>query len=215
MSEAKRSVLGWVERQMHELSDWHQILWHYAEPAFREYKSSAWYVDCLRRAGFMVEAGSGEMPTAFVASFTNGSGPTLAAYAEYDAVPGNCQAAATTRQPRPGLSRYAAGHTDPHSALGISALGAVLAVKSAMQEHRIGGTLKLFGEPAEKLRASKPIHAAKGYYDALDAAVSFLTPTTSRPSAIRSRGIPIAASAITISIRSPAISRRTGSRRIG
>ena len=42
-----------------------------------------------------------------------------------------------------------------------------------MQEHRIGGTLKLFGEPAEKLRASKPIHAAKGYYDALDAAVSF------------------------------------------
>jgi len=55
------------------------------------------------------------MPTAFVASFTNGSGPTLAAYAEYDAVPGNCQAAATTQQPRPGLSRYAAGHTDPRS----------------------------------------------------------------------------------------------------
>jgi aminobenzoyl-glutamate utilization protein B len=173
MIEAKRSVLAWVDRHLNELSDWHQVLWHYAEPAFREYKSSAWYVDCLRRAGFTVKAGSGEMPTAFVASFTNGSGPTLAAYAEYDAVPGNCQAAATTQQPRPGLSKHAAGHTDPHSALGISALGAVLAVKSAMEEHRIGGTLKLFGEPAEKLRASKPIHAAKGYYDALDAAVSF------------------------------------------
>ena len=27
------------------------------------------------------------------------------------------------------------------------------------------GTLKLFGEPAEKVCGSKPIHAAKGYYD--------------------------------------------------
>ena len=42
-----------------------------------------------------------------------------------------------------------------------------------MQQRGIGGTLKLFGEPAEKLRASKPIHAAKGYYNSLDAAVSF------------------------------------------
>jgi aminobenzoyl-glutamate utilization protein B len=173
MSEAKHGVLGWVDSHLAELSDWHQVLWHYAEPAFREYKSSAWYVSCLRAAGFSVEAGSGEMPTAFVASFDNGPGPTLAAYAEYDAVPGNCQAAATTRKPRQGLSKHAPGHTDPHSALGISALGGALAAKAMMQQHRIGGTLKPFGEPAEKLRASKPIHAAKGYYDGLDAAVSF------------------------------------------
>jgi aminobenzoyl-glutamate utilization protein B len=113
------------------------------------------------------------MPTAFAASYANGPGPTIAAYAEYDAVPGNCQAATTARQPRRGLSKYAPGHTDPHSALGISALGGALAVKAVMQQRRIGGTLKLFGEPAEKLRASKPIHAAKGYYNSLDAAVSF------------------------------------------
>ena len=40
-----------------------------------------------------------------------------------------------------------------------------------MQKHGIAGTLKLFGEPAEKVCGSKPIHAAKGYYDDLDAAV--------------------------------------------
>jgi aminobenzoyl-glutamate utilization protein B len=121
MGEAKREVLAWVDSHLSDLSDWHDVLWHFAEPAFREYKSSAWYVDCLHAAGFTVEIGSGGMPTAFAASFTNGPGPTLAAYAEYDAVPGNCQAAATTRQPRRGLSKYAPGHTDPHSALGISA----------------------------------------------------------------------------------------------
>lgn len=173
MSDAKREALAFIDGHMDRFSAWHEVLWNFAEPAFREYKSSAWYVSCLRDAGFDVEVGSGGMPTAFVASFSNGPGPTLATYAEYDAVPGNCQAAATTCKPRAGLSKYAPGHTDPHSALGMSALGAALAVKATMERRAIGGTLKLFGEPAEKVRASKPIHAAKGYYDGLDAAVSF------------------------------------------
>ena len=64
--------------------------------------------------------------------WSNGAGPRIAAYAEYDAVPGNCQAAATRKQPRAGLSPHAGGHTDPHSALGISALGGALAAKAVM-----------------------------------------------------------------------------------
>lgn len=170
---AKAFALDWVERHRQPLSDWHQVIWHFAEPAFREYKSCAWYVDLLRREGFSVEEASGGMPTAFCATFSTGDGPVLASYAEYDAVPGNCQAATTRPMPREGLSRFAPGHTDPHSALGISALGGVLAAKAAMQAHGLKGTLRFFGEPAEKLRASKPVHAAKGYYDDLDAAISF------------------------------------------
>ncbi|KTC25148.1 peptidase M20 [Pseudomonas putida] len=173
MIEPKAFAQNWVDQQQTTLSDWHQVIWHYAEPAFREYKSCAWYVELLRRQGFEVEEGSGGMPTAFCATFRNGDGPVLATYAEYDAVPGNNQAATTRRQPREGLSRFAPGHTDPHSALGISALGGLLAAKAAMLEHGLAGTLKFFGEPAEKLRASKPVHAAKGYYDDLDAAISF------------------------------------------
>ncbi|TJW66922.1 MAG: amidohydrolase, partial [Mesorhizobium sp.] len=37
----------------------------------------------------------------------------------------------------------------------------------------IAGTLRFTGEPAEKVRGSKPIHAAKGYYDGLAAIISF------------------------------------------
>ncbi len=169
----KQFVLDWVESRAKELSDWHQTIWHFAEPAFREYKSSAWYVEKLRGEGFEVEAGSGGMPTAFMATWRNGDGPTIATYVEYDAVPGNCQAASTRQEPRKGLSKYAPGHTDPHSALGMSAFAGALATKAAMEKFGIKGTLKVFGEPAEKVRASKPIHAAKGYYDDLDAAVSF------------------------------------------
>src|SRR5579872_5646237 len=127
MTDGKRSVFAWVDSHAATLSAWHQVIWNYAEPALREYRSAAWYVQTLEAAGFTVEAGSGGMPTAFVATYHNGNGPTVATYAEYDAVPGNCQAATTTEGPRIGLSRHAAGHTDPHSALGISTLGGALA----------------------------------------------------------------------------------------
>ncbi|MGH9029960.1 MAG: amidohydrolase, partial [Acidimicrobiales bacterium] len=61
----------------------------------------------------------------------------------------------------------------PHSALGVGALTGLLAAKRAMEEHHISGTLMFFGEPAEKVCGSKPVHAAKGYYDDLDAAISY------------------------------------------
>lgn len=169
----KQGVLRWVEEQLPVLSDWHELIFDYGETAWREYRSCAWYVDRLRREGFDVEEGSAGMPTAFCATWSNGDGPTLGGYAEYDAVPGNCQAADVVQRPRDGLSPHAGGHTDPHSALGISALGGFLAAKAVMERHNIPGRLKFFGEPAEKVRGSKPIHAAAGYYDDLDAAISF------------------------------------------
>ena len=47
-----------------------------------------------------------------------------------------------------------------------------------MERHGIQGRLKFMGEPAEKVCGSKPVHAAKGYYDDMDAAVSIFTPPT-------------------------------------
>jgi len=173
-SQEKQNIFDWVQQHSPDLSNWHQVIFHFGETAWREYRSSAWYIERLEAEGFTVEVGSGGMPTAFCATWSNGEGgPTIGGYAEYDAVPGNCQAADVEQKPRPGLSKHAGGHTDPHSALGIGALGGFLAAKATMEKFNIPGTLKFFGEPAEKLRASKPIHAARGYYDDLDAAISF------------------------------------------
>ncbi len=129
-------------------------------------------MDRLRAEGFEVEAGSGGRPTAFAARWSNGKGAQVGMYAEYDAVPANCQAADTQERPRDGFGPLAPGHTDPHSALGIGALGGLLATKAVMQQEGIPGTLRFTGEPAEKVRGSKPLHAAKGYYDELDAMLS-------------------------------------------
>jgi aminobenzoyl-glutamate utilization protein B len=172
MHEARTTVVSDVAARMPALSAWNQVIWALAEPAWREYRSAAWYVERLRGEGFDVEPGTAGMPTAFQARFGSGS-PTVATYVEYDAVPGNSQAAVSHPEPRPGTTRHAAGHTDPHSALGIAALGGALAAQQAIRRHHLAGTLVVFGEPAEKVQGSKPIHAAKGYYDALDAAVSF------------------------------------------
>lgn len=173
MSGIKETARETVKARMEEFSRWSSDIWEFGETAWREYRSAAYYVELLRREGFEVEEGSGGMPTAFCATWSSGDGPTIGGYAEYDAVPGNCQAAVPRKQPREGLSPYAGGHTDPHSALGIGSLAGFLAAKAAMEKHGIPGRLKFFGEPAEKTRGSKPIHAARGYYDDLDAAISF------------------------------------------
>ncbi len=165
-------ALDWVDRHRPRLSDFDLEIWRYAEPAWREYKSARAYCDLLRDEGFDVEEGSGGMPTAFAAAWGSGK-PVIASYAEYDAVPGNSQQPVPFQAPRAGLHPYAAGHTDPHSMLGVGALTGVLAAKAAMEKFKIGGTLRFFGEPAEKVCGSKPVHAAKGYFDGLDACLSY------------------------------------------
>ena len=173
MTLAQNDAMAQVVAMADDLSQACATIFEYAEPAWREYRSVAWYVARLRAEGFEVEEGSAGMPTAFCARGSNGDGPLVGMYAEYDAVPANCQAAAPKKGPRIGLPDTAAGHTDPHSALGVSALGGVLAAKFAMEKHGLKGGLQITGEPAEKVRGSKPIHAAAGYYDGLAGMLSF------------------------------------------
>jgi aminobenzoyl-glutamate utilization protein B len=172
-SPAQLFALADLVDRADDLSEWTATIFNYGETAWREYRSAAWYIERLRAEGFDVEEGSAGMPTAFCADWRNGEGPVIGLYAEFDAVPGNCQAASTRREPRVGLGFQAGGHTDPHSGLGMAGLGALLAIKAAMTKHNIPGGLRFTGEPAEKVRGSKPIHAAAGYYDGLAAILSF------------------------------------------
>ncbi len=168
----KQHALQWVDQNRETLSDFHQQIWNYAEPAWREYRSAQAYCDLLESQGFQVERNTGQMPTAFLATYGSGS-PVIGTYAEYDAVPGNSQQQVPYRAPRAGLHPWAAGHTDPHSALGTAALAGVLGAKAAMERHKLKGTIAIFGEPAEKVCGSKPVHAAKGYYNGFDAFISY------------------------------------------
>src|SRR5438094_885058 len=62
----------------------------YANPeiAYEERQAVAWLTELLKKYGFAVEVGVANTPTAFVATRRNGSGPTIAFLAEYDALRG-------------------------------------------------------------------------------------------------------------------------------
>ncbi len=88
--DEKKFAHDWIDDNSGRISAFNKEIWDYAEPAWREYRSAKAYVDLLRAEGFTVEEGSGDMPTAFLATWGEGK-PVLGTYAEYDAVPGNCQ----------------------------------------------------------------------------------------------------------------------------
>ncbi len=169
MTEVKKSAFKWIEDNEKRISDFHQRIWGYAEPALREYESCDAFIEFHEAEGFVVEKGIAGMPTSYLATWGKGK-PVLATYTEYDAVPGMAQDAVPYRSTS---NLYQAGHTDPHSALGVGALVGASAAKHAMEEHGVDGTIKVFGACAEKICVAKPFHAARGYYDGLDAAVTW------------------------------------------
>lgn len=172
LSDLQKLAMRELDGLAPALSDFHLDIWGFSEPAWREYKSSRHYVDLLRQEGFDVEVGSGDMPTAFHATWGEG-GREIGLYAEYDASPGSSQDVTTYRKPREGSHPWAPGFTDAHCALGVGALAGALALKRTLEKSRQPGRIHLFGEPAEKVCGSKAVHAAKGYYDSLDASISY------------------------------------------
>ena len=51
---AQIGALDWLAARHAALSADHVTIWNFHEPSWREYRSSQWYVDRLRREGFEV-----------------------------------------------------------------------------------------------------------------------------------------------------------------
>src|SRR5689334_12357735 len=103
--QAAQSVVHDNEQALIELS--HRI---HAKPelCFEEVSAAEWTAAELSQAGFAVETGVADLPTAYVA--TAGSGPlTIGICAEYDALPG-------------------IGHACGHNVIASAAIGAGLAL---------------------------------------------------------------------------------------
>jgi aminobenzoyl-glutamate utilization protein B len=121
-------------------------IWQYAEPGFLENKTSELLMDELKKAGFDIKKGIGEMNTAFTASYGSGY-PTIGILAEMDALPGLSQEAVPFRKPR---ESGAYGHACGHNLFGVGSVAAAIATKNWMQKANIKGTIRLIGTPAEE-----------------------------------------------------------------
>jgi aminobenzoyl-glutamate utilization protein B len=160
----QQTALAEVAQRADELKAINKFIWEAAEVGLEEHRSSAKLIESLESAGFEVKKNIAGMPTAFVASYGSGK-PIIGILAEYDALPGMSQKALPQRE---AVTEGAAGHACGHSALGSGALGAALAVKASMEKHKLPGTIRLYGTPAEETVIGKIYMALDGAFDDLD-----------------------------------------------
>jgi len=119
----------------------HRIHTH-PELGFEEERASRWLAEALTDAGFAVESGVCDLPTAFVARA--GRGPLhIAICAEYDCLPG-------------------IGHACGHNVIAAMAVGAGLAAAKVADE--VGLTVSVVGTPAEEGGGGKILLLQRGAF---------------------------------------------------
>jgi amidohydrolase len=135
-----------VTRELLALS--HRIHAH-PELGFEEERAVGWLGTALADAGFAVETGICELPTAFRARA--GSGPLhLAICAEYDCLPG-------------------IGHACGHNIIAASAVGAAIAMARVADD--LGLTVTVVGTPAEEGGGGKIMLLERGAFAGMHAAM--------------------------------------------
>jgi amidohydrolase len=121
------------------------------ELGYEEEKASGWLADMLDGAGFKVDRGICDLPTAFKA--TIGSGPLhIAICAEYDALP-------------------TIGHACGHNVIAASSVGAAIAAAAVADD--VGLTISVIGTPAEEVlkTGGKILLLDRGAFDGMHAAM--------------------------------------------
>lgn len=111
--------------RMCAISDW---MYYHPEIGHNEHQSASRLTRELRQHGFAVEMPYAGLTTAFKASYKVGDGPTVALLAEYDALP-------------------EIGHGCGHNIIGCAAVLAAIGLREGLRE---GGTIVVFGAPAEE-----------------------------------------------------------------
>ena len=139
-------------------------IWDYAELGYHENKSSKLLQEQLKAAGFSVQSGVADEPTAFIASYGSGS-PVVAILGEFDALPGLSQQPVPSRDP---VVANAPGHGCGHNLLGAGAALAAVSVKQYMVANHIAGTLRFYGTPAEEGGSGKVYMVRDGLFKDVD-----------------------------------------------
>ncbi|MEG2730105.1 amidohydrolase, partial [Brevundimonas sp.] len=162
--EHQSAIVSSVESNQAAIDHAALELWKFAELGYQEHQSAALLAQQLRDAGFNVETGIANEPTAFLASFKNGDGPVIAVLAEYDALPGLSQ----TMNPVQESAGGHAGHGCGHNLFGAASVHSAIAVKAWMQANNIKGELRVYGTPAEEGGSGKVYMVRDGLFDDVD-----------------------------------------------
>jgi aminobenzoyl-glutamate utilization protein B len=160
-------IIAGIDAQYEQTEHLAMKLWEYSEVGYQETRSSGLLQQTLSNAGFTVEAGVADIPTAFMASYGT-EGPVIAVLAEFDALPGINQDATPERAPVAGK---AAGHACGHNLFGAGSVTAAIAIKDWLEETGTPGIIRLYGTPAEEGGSGKVYMVRDGLFDDVDIAL--------------------------------------------
>lgn len=149
--QLKEKISEAVSSVMNELTDISKSLYENPELGYEEFKSSRLLGDFFKIHGFELDMGIYNIETAFKAMYNSSKdGPKIAFLCEYDALPG-------------------IGHGCGHNLISSISLGAAVGLKSIIDQ--IGGTIVIFGTPAEETSGAKVALARQGAFSNIDAAM--------------------------------------------
>ena len=165
---SKDKLFNLIDQREEDLKEMAKKIWEFAEGPFVEKKSSKLQRDFLSSEGFTIK----DVPnveTAFIAEFGQGY-PIIGILGEFDALPGLSQTISGKKEP---IAGEAYGHGCGHNLLGTAGVGAALALKKAMEEENIKGTIRYYGCPAEETLSGKVHMAREKVFHDLDASVTW------------------------------------------
>lgn len=140
-----------IEEIKDELFEISNYIFNNPEYNFEEYKAHKKLTQYLRDNHFQVMDEVAGLKTAFKAVYQGKrEGYNIGLFCEYDAVPGK-------------------GHCCGHNLMAVMGVGAGIALQDIVDE--IGGTISVFGTPAEEGGGGKIIMLNHGAFDELDAAL--------------------------------------------
>lgn len=169
LTPMKKEVMSWVDTNMADLARLNDEIWRSAEIAMEEYNSSEALASYLEKMGFAVERRVAGLTTAFVGVYGSGQ-PVIGFLAEYDALPGLSQEAASAKKP---LQEGEPGHGCGHNIFGVASVAAAVAAKDVAARHGLQGTIKVFGCPAEETVEGKVFMARAGVFDGLSCCIQW------------------------------------------
>lgn len=147
----KNKVMALVDEIAPELNELSLEIFNNPELGYEEYKACKLHTDILRKYGFTVEKNFSGVETGFKAVYKGEKdGITVAYMAEYDALPG-------------------IGHGCGHNLLGSVSTGAGIVLKQIIDE--IGGTVIVFGTPAEETSGAKVTYVENHEFDNVNIAM--------------------------------------------
>lgn len=147
----KEKLLAIINKLTPELDELSLQIYNNPELGYEEYNSCKLHKELLRKYGFNVTDNFSGVETGFKAEYkSNKDGITVAYMAEYDALP-------------------EIGHGCGHNLLGTVSTGAGVVLKQLIDE--IGGTVIVFGTPAEETSGAKITYVENHEFDNVDIAL--------------------------------------------